>query len=170
MKLTSLQKFFSWQNENGSGFIESLISLAIGGICCAALLSLSASLIKEAKRTEMRDAMNQYAIEGMEELRWIRTNNPTAFNINSNMVPGNYYVTSSDTIASAGTDLCSTNANSTHCEKLKLNSSPNNLFYRYFVVEPPYNGNMWKITVKVGMLPPRDEMIEPREVVGYIPK
>ena len=57
------------QSEKASGFVETLIAILVAGVGCAALLGLSASIIRHVKNNEIRDAMTQASVEGLENVR-----------------------------------------------------------------------------------------------------
>lgn len=159
-------------SESGLGFVESLMALLIAGIACVALISLSASIIKEAKRNEYRDAMNQYAIEGLDRVRWMNTTDPGSIPCD-HTAAWNYYKIVEDgenydleTVA----ERCSENWNTDNCEALKLTEDGRDFFYRDVQTECTATSDTIKITVEVGFRNPVSGMSSSNEIVGYVPK
>ena len=50
------------RDEEGVGFMESLVAIIIGGIACTALLSVAVGVVREANNNQIRDGMNLYAM------------------------------------------------------------------------------------------------------------
>ena len=56
-------------NEKGFGLVESLIAIVLAGVASVALISVAIGVIREANNNQIRDAMNYYAVQGLEEVR-----------------------------------------------------------------------------------------------------
>jgi len=175
------------KDENGSGFVESLIAIVIAGIACVALLSLGASLVREATKNEMIDAMDQHALAGLDKVKAKVLVDPGLF---SSCSPGitYYYIEYSGedysfTIIQNPSSLCSVREDgSGTCEKLKLrDNQADPLFFREIEVTCPQGADSIQIDVVVGTLykvafgktdvgdDPDSEHYETR-VTGIVPK
>ena len=166
-KRTSLQK-----NEDGIGYVESLIAITVAGVACVALLSVAVMVMREAKNNEYRDVMNQYALEGFEVVRSISVSdysqitavcesaNKVGFLVESNPDPQFPHVDALEVPEDDhAEELCSDldfgeNGN---CEKLPMPGYDNvgDTFYREVHVEEDLvlGCDRVKVIVKVGLFP-----------------
>ena len=178
------------KDESGVGFVESLVAIAIGGIACIALFSVATTVIREANYNEIRDAMNMYAIEGMDIVRssaarsfstfpQCDTGNPTK-DIEAYIVSGNPpSVIALDPALDAP---CSVDgAAAGKCERLSMPKATDDFFYREVTVrgagDNPVVGGVctsMQVEVSVGLLmnagesdPPRGNISE-KTIVGYV--
>ena len=174
------------RNEDGFGFLESLIAIIVAGIACVALLTIAVGVIREAKKNEVRDAMNQYAIEGLEYVRKYSSSDYSIINGGSGLCDaasptGTYaYLDLGDEIPTPPNDLyieavlkaerCSEGQNT--CEKLPLpdESGARDIFYREITLlrHRDHMCKVVRVTVTVGLLDPESLKIEPVSMVGYI--
>lgn len=177
-----------YQNEDGVGFVESLVAIAVGGVASIALFSVAVMVIRESNYNEMRDAMNMYAIDGIETVRvqasqaydtlpGCDTANPTS--------PVKGYLDSDMIVELESTeDLCSNIGEETgKCERLPMPKGTTEVFYREVKLmgtgmDPVKDDQCIKMRVEVtvGLLvnageedPPRGNLPE-KTIVGYIAK
>ncbi|MBN2100325.1 hypothetical protein JW710_00305 [Candidatus Dojkabacteria bacterium] len=164
MKVTYLKKIVD--SEEAVGFVESLIAILIVGVASVALLSISAAVVREAKRNEIRDARTQYAVEGMEKVRWIAE-------VDDIPGPGYYCLTDDDGCDGEGYlkliegERCSENNDgSGECGRLPL-STGSEFFYREIYIEDADSGSV-KFEVLVGELRRPSSTKSESSIVGHI--
>ena len=164
-------------DETGVGFMESLIAIIVGGLACIALISVSITVVREAKNNEIRDAMTYYLADGMQLVRIAASNdygqitNDSLTGIcdyASGSIPANAYLDTTNSpykMSNPGiiplsdpinpTDLCSLHDGS-DCEKLPLPSNYEGakMFYRELMFFPVdvHGCELVKVVVRVGML------------------
>lgn len=167
------------------GYVESLIALMVAGIACVALLSIATSVLRESKNNEMRDAMTQFAAEGLERVR-----REAETNIYYIEPPGaadgeNFYCLDRDEGCQGDCwesgddgcevrlpfhriegDRCSQNSNG-ECGKIALNEGEDPLFYREIGIK--WAGcNSVEVTVYVGFLEEGRNLARETEMSGFI--
>lgn len=149
--------------EEGIGFVESLIAIAIAGIACVALLNVATMVMKESKNNEYRDAMNTYAQEGFEKVRSLSINDlNTVTKIATSCATKTGYLSSNGSsitcIPSTG-QRCSEKGKTGTCEKLPMPDKPEGImmFYREIDVKTATGStSRARVTVRVGMFPQPD--------------
>lgn len=159
------------KDESGLGFVESLVALMVAGIACAALLSVATSVIRDAKKNEIRDARNQYSAEGLDRLRWIAEQDQDQ--IPSPRTERYFCIGSAGECNSDGdelieidsNDLCSKGGDI--CEKLKLSGGGDDYFYREIDIKCG-GCNSVRATVRVGPLSKTSTGVSSSAVKGYI--
>lgn len=62
-------------NEKGSSFVESLITIVVAGMACVAFISVTAAIVKETKDREVKELMTGYALNGLDRVRAINGRN-----------------------------------------------------------------------------------------------
>ncbi len=154
------------KKEDGMGFVESLMAIVIAGTACIALLSLGASVIREAEKNEMRDMMTQYSKEGLDKIKYLNTVNTAAVACTDGQVKHYYLNGDQLVLVAVPTDLCSSKGADGTCEKLKLRADGQNLFFREIDIECA--GTTDKVSVRVGTLNPKYN-ISTAVMVGYLP-
>lgn len=162
--------------DEALGFVESLVSIAVAGMACVAFLSIAASVVREEKNNELRDAMKQYAVEGLEQVRWVSDENIEDIPIpNSNSVLT--YCLRSDDSCSGGSEpfvqidngkRCSDSSiGKGACGRLSLARGGDPVFYREVDFERV--GVSVKATVRVGLLVEGRNLGREHSTIGYIP-
>jgi type II secretory pathway pseudopilin PulG len=174
-------------DEEGIGFVESLVAIAVGGIACIALFGVALTVIREANYNEMRDAMNTYAIEGIEQ---VRVQASTAYqsvpqcSASDPSAVVEAYLDNGTAVKLLNTqDLCSDAGDEAGtCERLTMPKGSTNIFYREVKltgagddpIDESGNCTKMRVEVSVGLLvnagesdPPRGNLPE-RKIVGYI--
>ncbi|MEA3357067.1 MAG: hypothetical protein U9Q67_01390 [Patescibacteria group bacterium] len=172
LKEYNISSCLKLEEEKGSGFIESLIAIIVAGIATIALLGIAITVIRESKNNEIRDAMNQYAVEGMEKVRWIAASDPLAIPSGTNeyclledtvdgscdLSPGE--VTADPDYSRYFHDItighyppCSQNPADGECGKLSFGSLPG-FFYREVEMTQTTSGSepVIEVVIKVGRL------------------
>lgn len=162
-------------DEKGLGFVESLIALLIAGMACVALLSVAAAVIRESVNNEMRDAMTQYAVEGLEKVRLIADEDISDIPVPANEMSTYYYCLEADENCNseeatslpliAISNRCSDNGN--ECGKLRSSRSVDNMFYREIEIKQAGYGAV-RVTVVVGFLEEGRNLARESEIVGFI--
>ncbi len=165
----------SVKNQEGFGFIESLVALAVAGIASVALLALAASILREAKQNEIRDAMSQQALDGMEQIRNIASIDPedvpdTGYYCLENDDECDHQAGQGGFVTINAPDRCSQGGDD--CGQLKLPSGENDDYFFYREVDIVDHGDAAKVTVRVGMLNPPDSWEgtarSESQIVGFI--
>jgi hypothetical protein len=177
------------KDESAMGFVESLVAIAVGGVACVALFSVASAVIREANYNEVRDAMNMYAIEGMDIVRSaasrsyadIPTCDPGSPNteVDAIIIPGKPNLVKE---LEAYEDPCTDVGTSTGvCERLTMPKGSDPLFYREVTFTGAGSGAVvdgacvsMRVEVSVGLLinagetdPPRGNLSE-KTIVGYV--
>ncbi len=161
--------------EEGIGFLESLIAIVVAGIACIALLSLSSSILKETARNEMKDAMNKYAVEGLDMVRRAILEKTGETVTCSPTATTYYYFHGQPKLIGTAeySQLCSQSPTGNNCEKLPLRFGGENLFSRE--IEVTCAGEAMRINVRVqeliaGHFKPVNQGKYTINIVGYVPK
>jgi hypothetical protein len=167
----------AFKNDQGMGYVESLIALVVAGTACIALLSIASSVLREAANNEMRDAMTQYAVEGLEKVRRIADEDVASIPA----VPASndeiFVCLEEDEGCEVEGDevrfhqlqnLCSDSDDGQgDCGRLKLRGSGEDLFYREISFRNAGTCSV-EATVYVGLLQEGRGIKREAEVSGYI--
>lgn len=141
-------------NEKGSSFTESLITIVVAGVACVAFISVVAGIVRETKNREVSDMMANYAFDGLGKMRLLSNYGlPNELEV-SNLYT---YVIEDDELvlkSSAGTFDCT--GEFSECELLDLDEEGDNFFYRKFEVslDGDFENGVAKVTVEVGRVDP----------------
>lgn len=185
---SKMKKNGLYQNEDGVGFVESLVAIAVGGIASIALFSVAMMVIRESNYNEMRDAMNMYAIDGMEKVRVQASqayNTLPRCNTENPESPVKGYLSEGFVVELESTDdFCSDIGDEIgKCERLRMPKGTEDIFYREVKLmgtgDNPVKDDQcikMRVEVTVGLLvnageedPPRGNLPE-KTIVGYIAK
>ncbi len=165
-------------DERGLGFMESLIAIIIAGVACTALLSVAVGVVRESKNNEIRDAMNQYAVQGFEEVRVMAARNFEVIPCND-AIPASpiFRYLDGGELVDPPNEPCSAVGSDGSCERLTLPTGGEEFLYREITFEGAGGTcNKIRVTVDVGMLlnATMEEGSSPRnfitktKIVGYV--
>lgn len=165
------------KSEEGLGFVESLIALLIAGVASVALISIAASVIRESKNNEMRDAMTQYAVQGLEKVRWVADGDIDRIPVPAIETITDYYCLDiDDNCDGLGTPFgkiaipdnrCSVDGPDGECGKLNLSGGGDHVFYREIGFAQAGCGAV-KVVVSVGFLVEGRGLAKEMQVTGFI--
>lgn len=166
------------KSEEGLGFVESLIALIIAGVASVALISIAASVIRESKNNEMRDAMTQYAVQGLEKVRWVANGDIAEIPVPAIEHVTDYYCLDIDDECDSSEvppqpfvkiaipdNRCSQDGS--ECGQLNLSDGGDHVFYREIGFEQAGCGAV-KVVISVGFLVEGRGLAREMQVTGFI--
>lgn len=165
-------------NQKGSSFVESLITIVVAGMACVAFISVTASIVKETKNREVRELMTSYALNGLDKVRAINGRNQGYVGTDNENHPmseiafGFEYDFAIDEdeiqlLSQNGGIDCTEEA---VCENLNLEDE-DGFFYRMVTLEKVLasNDKVVRVTVEVGRNDPvADDNLNSYSVEGFI--
>ncbi|MFH1547435.1 MAG: hypothetical protein ABIC57_03025, partial [bacterium] len=153
-------------NQEGSSFTESLITIVVAGIACVAFISVVASLVRETKNREVSELMTSYAFEGLGEMRRL-----SSYRLPEELDPiisHTYSIIEGDLELVNDIDCTS---ESSGCELIDLNEGDGFFYRKIEVVSATSNEALGvaKVTVEVGRTNPTGKStLDSYQIDGFI--